>query len=84
VPDADLEKKFEFTDSSLTDFINQLVKMHGHPEIDFWIAVCTSKDHDQNQPWLGTKRSERRQAIRDAIEHKQTTGHRAGVIGPIE
>ncbi|MBU0520160.1 hypothetical protein KJ564_14630, partial [bacterium] len=82
--ESSVNQTLEFTEESLTDFANRLLNLHSHPQIKFWIAVCASKDHDEQATWLGTKRSERRQAIRDAIEHKQVTGHRVGVIGPIE
>ena len=75
---------FEFTEENLTEFINNILRIHQTPQARFWIAACPSREHDNNATWLGTKRSDRRQAIKDAIDHNAATGHHVGVLGPIE
>lgn len=82
--EMDRGTNFEFTEENLTEFINNILRIHQSPQARFWIAVCPLKEHENNATWLGTKRSDRRQAIKDAIDHNATTGHHVGVLGPFE
>ncbi len=75
---------YEFSEENLTNFINNILRIHQTPQARFWIAACPSREHENNSTWLGTKRSDRRQAIKDAIDHNAATGHHLGVLGPIE
>ncbi len=76
--------QFEFTESSLTEFVNQALKLSQPPQGKFWFAACARTDHTSGKTWAGKKRSDRREAIKDAIEHNGKFNHNAGVVGPIE
>jgi len=50
----------------------------------FWVAFCNSHGHPDSNTWMGSKRSDRREARKDAIEHNKKYKHQAGVLGPFE
>jgi hypothetical protein len=45
-----------------------------------WIAVCSSVNHPNGATWQGAKRSNRREAIKDAVSHNKEFVHHAEVI----
>ncbi len=76
---------FELNEESLTHIIKEVCRLHQIPAGSFWVAVCHRPDHPDNKPYIGKKRSDRKEAIKDAIEHnRQYVGHHAGVIGQFD
>ncbi len=47
-----------------------------------WFACCDRVDHPNGSTWTGAKRSSRREAIKDSIEHNKTFSHNSVVVGP--
>lgn len=45
-----------------------------------WMAVCHSTNHPGGATWQGAKRSNRREAIKDAASHNKEFVHHAEVI----
>jgi hypothetical protein len=45
-----------------------------------WVAVCRNTNHPNGATWQGAKRSNRREAIKDAVSHSKEFAHRAEVI----
>ena len=49
-----------------------------------WYACCNRQDHPTASSWTGTKRSSRRQAVKDASDHNRAFTHDAVVLGPTD
>jgi len=45
-----------------------------------WMAVCRNTSHPNGATWQGAKRSNRREAIKDAVNHDKEFAHHAEVI----
>ncbi|TKJ39946.1 hypothetical protein CEE37_09420 [candidate division LCP-89 bacterium B3_LCP] len=75
---------FEFTEKSLTKLIKHAIETHQKPQKRYFFAVCLNHAHQDGNAWMGTKRSDRRDAIRDAIDHHNQTTHHVAILGPFD
>jgi hypothetical protein len=52
-------------------------------QLQRWYAYCDRVDHPGNKIWTGAKRSSRREAIKDSVEHNKKFSHNSVVRGPL-
>ena len=73
-------KLFKLTPENMRKLIRRIVNMVSNSTGSFWMAICNSTEHADNQVWTGAKREEEEEAIRDATEHNRKYDHEAVVI----
>ncbi len=79
----DAQAMFQFSETSLTEFVTEAIRLHQAVPGSYFFAACASLAHADAKAWTGAKRKDRREAIKDAIEHNRQFNHQAGVLGPI-
>lgn len=73
---------FQFTEDGLTEFVNEAIRLHQTSPKAYWYAACSSLAHTDAKAWTGSKRSDRKEAIKDSVAHNKQYNHQAGVLGP--
>ncbi len=73
--------EFRFTEATLTRLLQKAMKVSQQGTAKFYAAVCSSLHHPDEDIWIGEKREDRREALRDAVLHNKKYNHHAGVVG---
>jgi hypothetical protein len=63
-----------------TSAARAVLRARATTKVHHWCAVCTSHEHPDGKAWRGAKRSNRREAILDAVGHNKTYTHHAQVL----